>query len=652
MPSDESFLESLSDKQLQPFSLPVAATIMPSSSSLDVKASAAGPMFSTRTQIRTIQEHPYTSLVLSGGGVKGLMYLGVLRGLVENGFFALIEHFTGTSAGALSATAMAFGIAPDKLEEKMTQQNFLKLLGSGIGIGDKFQIQRDGEGIRNLIKGIIQEQLLEYFKSEEYPRDEDRLYDMLKISTGAEEVAYYRELWKFLKILYAQVQDVEEREKIDLSFADLHNLSLIAPYRFKYLTITVTTVDGTEMMVLNAENSPHTKIADACVASAAIPVIVKTQIVEGKRVADGGVADNVAIRAAPQSEKTRHLVCVFRNAKADLALHGSPNSSPVIITGREMKIDERLQYWLGFTGPFMHEKMRETYDVLRDHALDVINLDHAWIETHSFQEGEKHLKFLINMGRVQVERFFLNQDMHPCIDASLAILMQELVLEFYKKLVTESSVGHKNKLIIDNPKLKELMVICEEINAQLKDNSLVNPEQFMSRIMDCAESIAVPKDPEMGSRMLLEQLRQTNSAEIDALFKIDIHDVNLTMEGFKEQKRIILATHSEYPARSIPYSTQSREVAACAPNSAQEDYVAGANSPVYKGKGLETGSEKENLRKRQRPRVVSERQAASLAFFSQSASRAHDKQKEEPQTGSDTILRLSSRPRSTLLEMR
>ncbi|HEY8086803.1 MAG TPA: patatin-like phospholipase family protein, partial [Polyangiaceae bacterium] len=55
--------------------------------------------------------HPLTALVLSGGGARGAYQVGVLRGLVEQGFLRPdrpgIEVFVGSSAGAINATFLA-----------------------------------------------------------------------------------------------------------------------------------------------------------------------------------------------------------------------------------------------------------------------------------------------------------------------------------------------------------------------------------------------------------------------------------------------------------------------------------------------------------------------------------------------------------------
>jgi NTE family protein len=58
---------------------------------------------------------PRTALVLSGGGARGAYQVGVLRGLVEQGFLqrdrASIDILVGSSAGSINTAAVAAWIA-------------------------------------------------------------------------------------------------------------------------------------------------------------------------------------------------------------------------------------------------------------------------------------------------------------------------------------------------------------------------------------------------------------------------------------------------------------------------------------------------------------------------------------------------------------
>lgn len=56
-----------------------------------------------------------TGLALSGGGIRGLSHLGLLKALSENGIS--IDHISGTSAGAIVAAFYAAGLSPEQILE-------------------------------------------------------------------------------------------------------------------------------------------------------------------------------------------------------------------------------------------------------------------------------------------------------------------------------------------------------------------------------------------------------------------------------------------------------------------------------------------------------------------------------------------------------
>jgi len=73
------------------------------------------------------QESERTSmaLVMKGGGVKGLAYVGALKELEKYYHF---DWFIGTSAGAIAAVLLAAGYTTDELELLLSKKNFLDFL--------------------------------------------------------------------------------------------------------------------------------------------------------------------------------------------------------------------------------------------------------------------------------------------------------------------------------------------------------------------------------------------------------------------------------------------------------------------------------------------------------------------------------------------
>jgi predicted acylesterase/phospholipase RssA len=67
------------------------------------------------------------ALVMKGGGVKGLAYVGALRVLQRHYNF---DWFVGTSAGAIAAAFLAAGFTVDELEDALKQKNFADFFDS------------------------------------------------------------------------------------------------------------------------------------------------------------------------------------------------------------------------------------------------------------------------------------------------------------------------------------------------------------------------------------------------------------------------------------------------------------------------------------------------------------------------------------------
>src|ERR1043165_143455 len=62
-------------------------------------------------------------LIMKGGGIKGLAYIGAVKELVGNGHYHF-DWFVGTSAGAIAAALLATGYSASELEEIIGQKNF------------------------------------------------------------------------------------------------------------------------------------------------------------------------------------------------------------------------------------------------------------------------------------------------------------------------------------------------------------------------------------------------------------------------------------------------------------------------------------------------------------------------------------------------
>lgn len=65
-------------------------------------------------------------IALSGGGIRGVAHLGVLKALNEAGVYP--DYVSGTSAGAIAGTLYCYGYTPDEIFELILKTKFFKFL--------------------------------------------------------------------------------------------------------------------------------------------------------------------------------------------------------------------------------------------------------------------------------------------------------------------------------------------------------------------------------------------------------------------------------------------------------------------------------------------------------------------------------------------
>ena len=67
------------------------------------------------------------SLVLEGGGIKGIAHVGALQALKEKGLYDTIKHVAGTSAGSQVATLYASGFSQSEIREIVEKYSLQKV---------------------------------------------------------------------------------------------------------------------------------------------------------------------------------------------------------------------------------------------------------------------------------------------------------------------------------------------------------------------------------------------------------------------------------------------------------------------------------------------------------------------------------------------
>ena len=178
-----------------------------------------------------IPDQPFT-LVLSGGGLKGLAHIGVFRALEERGLVPSLV--VGSSIGSLIGAAWAAGVPLRQMEER----------ARAVRRRDIFQVAHTDVAFRRLMAPAL----------------------------------YRREPLEFL--VRSLIGDITFRDlprRLLINTADLHS--------------------GIQVL-WGLPGLLDTQVADAVVASCALPGIFPPRVIGGRAYVDGAVVENLPVRLA------------------------------------------------------------------------------------------------------------------------------------------------------------------------------------------------------------------------------------------------------------------------------------------------------------------------------------------------------------------
>jgi predicted acylesterase/phospholipase RssA len=186
-------------------------------------------------------------LIMKGGGVKGLAYVGALEVLEEYGF--KFNHFVGTSAGAITAALLAVGYSTAELRQILEQTNFA--------------VFKDGWLPLSLIRLPFRKGL---YKGEEFRR-------------------WIEEL---LRKKFPEFSD-----SVFIRFSHLNSSARPG----KRLTIFASTKRRRFYAFDSQGPASDERISFACRCSMAIPYFFLPERISGETIVDGGMQNNYAVHA-------------------------------------------------------------------------------------------------------------------------------------------------------------------------------------------------------------------------------------------------------------------------------------------------------------------------------------------------------------------
>ena len=186
-------------------------------------------------------EKDIDTLCFSGGGTKGLFFIGAIKALVEKKVFDLnkINKFIGTSAGALFAFLLCIGYTNDEIEEFILNFDFSKL-EPDVDCEDLFNSYGidDGTKLDYLLKRLLQYKL----------------------------------------------------NKKSITFSELFELTN------KELIVTATCINNSKVKYFNYKFTPDDDVILAIRMSVSVPFYFFPVKYEGNQYIDGGILDNYPIQ--------------------------------------------------------------------------------------------------------------------------------------------------------------------------------------------------------------------------------------------------------------------------------------------------------------------------------------------------------------------
>jgi hypothetical protein len=194
------------------------------------------------------RKHPFSPniLVMKGGGIKGLAYVGALKVLEDYGY--QFTHYVGTSAGAISAALLAVGYSPTELGEILATTNFKKFKDGWLLFSLPLLIFRKG-----LYRGEVFRVWLENHLRAKFPQ-------------------------------FASAVDIRFSHLAQMSNG-LRRLSVFASLK------------GQSAYCFDSNNPANSNdlVSFACRCSMAIPYFFRPERIAGKWAVDGGMQNNYPI---------------------------------------------------------------------------------------------------------------------------------------------------------------------------------------------------------------------------------------------------------------------------------------------------------------------------------------------------------------------
>ncbi|KTD64963.1 patatin-like phospholipase family protein [Legionella shakespearei] len=318
----------------------------------------------------------HKGLVLSGGGAKGIAYVGMIKAMTETGFLKDLTHISGASAGSITASIMAMGMKPEHAEKLVIGLDVINLLDN-----KGFRLRAKGERFRSILEIVYMYQFKEHLNAVQLPVPKELqldyailkqkvvLYesalsrqgitinsvdDILELSHSVERLTNMDRAFQSIPTIIKN-RDGEQLENPRFSFHDMARLRSLLPedqqHLIKKLSVVTTNQTKRELEIHNEEYGANGSIAEKVQHSSAHPFIFTPAVNDaGEHIADGGILDNLPIIALKKlGLHKEEILCVKLESHSSFAdrIANAASHIPEAITSFTRWVDDGMEHLIG-----------------------------------------------------------------------------------------------------------------------------------------------------------------------------------------------------------------------------------------------------------------------------------------------------------------
>uniref|UniRef100_A0A6C0LNM0 PNPLA domain-containing protein n=1 Tax=viral metagenome TaxID=1070528 RepID=A0A6C0LNM0_9ZZZZ len=212
-----------------------------------------------------------THLVLSGGGMRGVIYIGAIRYLYIENLHKNISHIAANSIGSFVALCITFKLTIEEIEEIIYNS-------------------KDDKELCNI-------------PTKNYYRIISKL--------GLSSISHFMEhLKRRLRIKYPDM-DVGGDGRDAMSFKEVSQRFGVNLY------FSTTNINRCENRIFSIEDTPDVSVFTACEASMAIPLLFTPIVIDGEHYYDGAFTNNFPIKIFAHISKENIIAMLLYKERAE-----------------------------------------------------------------------------------------------------------------------------------------------------------------------------------------------------------------------------------------------------------------------------------------------------------------------------------------------